>query len=1331
MSRVTRIGFLVDGLLSRYQVRLFNAVRRPARRRGAVVLGFPGSYLLGADPERPIFDGSFIFDLVGPECVDGLIVAANVLLSGAGPAKIHAMCQQSGVPAVSIGPLPGIPSVDIDNICGLERVIAHLIEVHRTRNLAFIRGPITNPDSLERERAFRTTLERFGLESDSDHFVTGSFLEASGAAAVRILLDERKLGGKIDGIVAANDQMAAGAIRELRARGIRIPEDIAVVGFDDDEHARSTNPPLTTVAQPICRMGEAAVSLLLDQIEGRTVPAITVLETMPIWRRSCGCHHTTGFLDGADFDVDSAATSVTERCDIFADQFTRTVGFRHARQGIDVALEILESQSNDHLTDSQQRFERIVWDAAEQGIDPLQWEDVLGPLRSTVERRLLADPEQKLDVSIRSQSIHWLLAELSARARLEDQLRTLELANALRVVGSAVVCARNLHALARVLEAGLPGLDVRFCCLCVFTDGTRRTAHVAALYDPAEPKPHNQIHSSEQLWRAIPPTVPPGHFPSATAFSSFPASTVLPPKALLTARIDLLVYPLVFAEDALGYVVVDAPDDVQRAWLLEGLSGHLSSAVYEISRTEQLRAARVLAEQASSAKSAFVAMMSHEVRTPLNAIIGNVDLCLRTELSREQRRYLQRAQASSRSLLGIVDDILDFSRIEAQRVELEHVQFGLEDVIDQVINNCSSDAYRKELELIVDVASNVPSAFIGDSLRLMQVLVNLVNNAVKFSTQGHVALRVTCCDDKESKPVLVRFQVEDTGIGMHADQIVRIFQPFTQADNSITRRYGGTGLGLTICQRLVDLMGGALSVRSEPGRGSTFEFSLPLPANGDAPKPQEPPDCEVFVVESYGPQSDALCRILGQYGFSPNQLSNPSELLTAVGDVLGRTTKGRCLVFMSSQLRDMNPSALCQGVSQIDHTKRVSIVLLAPYSNDELLSRDWQQTGVDVVLAKPVQRSHIVRVLDQRLVRVDATGETVEAFQPLSGRRVLVVQDSDMSRELARDLLSLSGADVVVASDGEEALSISAREKVDLVLMDLNLPKMDGFTAARAMRSQHGNAKVPIIALSASNNRSDRQHCLDAGMDDFIRAPVSAAVLISTVQKWCQGASSGVFPEAKSAPSSAALRATANNSATLEVARALGRLGGNSALYRKLLNRFVQSHAQQEEQLRCALNAADMRLAVSLVHNLVSAAGNIGAVRLQQVAQSFEAALRSGELSFYQAQRVHFETELVEAHEAAKRVISQQDAASRPPSSVRVFDLDERLARLRKLIADHDTAAVEVVDSLGDIFTDDPVGATALRRLAQSVTAYDFESASLQLEKLCQGLSSTSLGALP
>ncbi len=1329
MERARRIGFLVDGLLSRYQVRLFDSIRRAARRRGAIVVGFPGSYLDGQVSDRAPFDGSFVFDLADSASVDGVIVASNLILSGAGAARVHALIEQNEIPVVSIGPMPGVTTVDVDNHTGLKQIIEHLVESHGYRRLAFIRGPLTNPDSLDRERVFRSTLAGLGIEASNELILTGNFLESSGAAAVRTLFGERHVEvTDLDGIVAANDQMATGAMQELRARGLRVPEDLVVVGFDDDDHARSAHPPLTTVAQPIERIGDTAVGLLIDKIAGRATVDRIILETLPVLRRSCGCRagasnalaHVAGSEERPE-RLNRLRESSIQRLEWLGANARASVGVNHAQAFLTAGSEV---EAQDQLL----QLEHVVFDLAGHGIDPLHWQDILSPMIEETFCHAASVGGTALDMGFRGQKLYCLFSELSGVVLLQEQLRTVELANSLRVVGSAVVCARSLRALGRVLDAGLPGLDVRYCCVCVFTNEARSRARVAALYNPTVPRPHNQIHSPEQLWRSIPPTLPPGIAPSSIGTQSFNATEILPPNAAPPTSGDFLVFPLMFGDEALGYVVLDIPIDAQRAWLLEGLSGHLSSAIYEISRTEQLRLARERAEEASLAKSTFVATMSHEVRTPLNAIMGNLDLCLRTELTKEQRTQLSRAQTSSRALRGIVDDILDFSRVEARRIDLESVPFEFEEVLEQVVSTCAPDACRKNLELVLDVDCNIPRRLVGDPLRLTQVLLNLVNNAVKFSPRGFVALRVAREDGDAEDLIQLRFIVEDTGIGMSPEQVERIFQPFTQADSSITRRYGGTGLGLTICQRLIELMGGEILVRSEVGVGSTFEFTIPLRGDADVFPAQPIHPARIVLAIHCTAQLEALGRLLQNLGHEVHTAQSGADAVAILGRLPPLDDMRRCFVFADHQLPDMTCQEFSAQLQRFREESGLSLILLVPHDNDTLLASDWQNGVGESMLAKPPLRSSIERTLlgsrTSRPVAVPDRQERGVTHGTLVGRRVLVVQDSEMSRELACDLLTLNGAEVQTASDGAEAIDVACSESFDLILMDLHLPVVDGCSATKAIRERHSSISLPILALSASAAPEDRVRCLEAGMNDFLRAPIGAAELIDTVHRWLLSGDSAAACASSAPPNSTALRINAASAPILDAAKALGRLGGNRTLYRQLLKRFTQSCAGGMEELAGLLDNTDFVRAANLVHVLVSAAGNIGATRLQYAAQSLELALRQSHTGRILALRPRFEAEWQAGLQAATGALDRHLEGARPsPNSAKRSLVHENIAQLRRLIQEHDTAAVELVELLEEAFVAEPQTQRALQQLAQSVSAYDFEAAQLHLDSLSTSLA--------
>ncbi|MGE5788854.1 MAG: response regulator, partial [Myxococcales bacterium] len=981
--------------------------------------------------------------------------------------------------------------------------------------------------------------------------------------------------------------------------------------------------------------------------------------------------------------------------------------------------------------DSLRQLERIVLDLNTRGVDPLRWQDALVSALHQSVQGVGFDAAQMERMRSHVERLRQLFAELASVVARKDQLRTVELANSLRVVGSAVVCARNFRALGRVLDAGLPSLDIRYCCVCTFTNVERTRARVAALYHPVVPKPHAQIQSAEQLWRSVPPTLPPGTGPSSLGEQSFAAAALLPPNSRPISG-DLLAFPLMFGDEALGYVILDAPSDSERAWLLEGLSGHLSSAIYEIRRTEQLRVAREQAEEANSAKTTFVATMSHEVRTPLNAILGNLDLCLRTELTKEQRKQLLRVQTSSRALRSIIDDILDYSRIEANRVDLESVPFELESVLEQVISTCATDASRKNLEFVLDVDRRVPPRLFGDPLRLSQVLLNLVNNAIKFSTLGFVALRVSRVGNEDVSPIVVQFSVEDTGIGIGPDQIARIFHPFTQADNSMTRRYGGTGLGLTICQRLVELMGGELSVHSMIGSGSTFSFAVPF--SSDTHGEVEPVDGRarvVLAIESSA-QMAAFTRLLEDLGHQVIPVHTGTDALRAITEVAD--PDATTFLFADYRLSDMTGAQLLTKLRERALNPNLRLVLLVPYDSDCLLSGGWHTSAGESVLVKPPLRSSVERLLRSDAATRDSSAPPSPAAtaQSLSGRRILVVQDSEMSRELVVDILSLSGAEVHTAADGEEAIRRVFQEHFDLVLMDLHLPMVDGWAASRAIREQYVPTVLPILALSATSAPEDRSRCLEAGMNDFLRAPIGAVELVDAVRRWLSPQSTQNLSAVAPLPPTSGARIGSGSTQVLEVARALGRLGGNQALYRQLLRRFVQTHATASDDLARLFDNSDFAGAANLVHILVSAAGNIGATRLQYAAQALEVALRNAHVSRIIAARPRFDAEWLASLQAVQNTLERYPGTSQPPSATASVRLaPEHIEQLQKLLSEHDTAAVELVDRLRESFIGDPQTEHALRQLAHSVTAYDFDAAQLHLSELTSSLSRHNSGYDP
>ncbi|AIE87125.1 response regulator [Fimbriimonas ginsengisoli] len=507
------------------------------------------------------------------------------------------------------------------------------------------------------------------------------------------------------------------------------------------------------------------------------------------------------------------------------------------------------------------------------------------------------------------------------------------------------------------------------------------------------------------------------------------------------------------------------------------------------SRTAQLEIALHQAEAANRAKSEFLANMSHEIRTPMNGVIGMAELLMGTELQGRQREFARTIQHSADSLLTIINDILDFSKIEAGKLELEEVDFSLAEVVDEVGSLFSSDAHRKGLELLVALPTVLPIVR-GDPGRLRQVLTNLVGNAVKFTEHGEVVIRVEQVQNADGR-VRLTFSVEDTGVGIPPDRIDAIFHSFTQADGSTTRRFGGTGLGLTISRTLIDLMGGTISVTSELGRGSQFTVDVTLPT-GHPPQTSSQADISglhVLVVDDNATNRRILEENLRAWNCLVTSFDSPLKAL----DYLAQPNRRECDLILTDYLMpDMDGVEFAQAV------KDVPLVLLSS-AVDIRPQREWAAIGLVAWLAKPVRQAHLLRVLRQ--FRGHSLGQAEEALlppehQPLN-LRVLLAEDNEVNQLVAVGMLEELGCSVTIAETGLQAIDLSAEERFDVVLMDVQMPELDGLAATERIRERERSTggHLPIIAMTASAMEGDRDTCIAAGMDDYISKPIAARTL--------------------------------------------------------------------------------------------------------------------------------------------------------------------------------------------------------------------------------------------
>jgi signal transduction histidine kinase/YesN/AraC family two-component response regulator/HPt (histidine-containing phosphotransfer) domain-containing protein len=683
---------------------------------------------------------------------------------------------------------------------------------------------------------------------------------------------------------------------------------------------------------------------------------------------------------------------------------------------------------------------------------------------------------------------------------------------------------------------------------------------------------------------------------------------------------------------------------------LQGLNASLERQVeertMEISRradelteaNSQLLAAKETAEETTRAKSDFLANMSHEIRTPMNGIIGMTELALDTTLTSAQRGYLGMVKSSAYSLLTIINDILDFSKIEAGKFNLDPISFSLRDGLADMVKTLALRAHEKELELAFHVAADVPDAVIGDPGRLRQIIVNLLGNAIKFTERGEVVVRVSLKSQTEGA-VLLHFTIADTGIGIPVEKQKLIFEAFSQADTSTTRTYGGTGLGLTICSRLVEMMNGSIWVESETGEGSTFQFTAQLEIQEqpaikiEAPNQVSLEALSVLVVDDNQTNRLILQETLTAWRMAPTVVESGETALAAMEQAYENGAPF-ALVLLDCHMPEMDGFSLADKIRYSPHLGRATIMMLTSGGRGSDLNR-CHELGIAAYLIKPIKQSEL---LDSILTTLGLAAPAVEPPHEVftfeadtRALRVLLAEDNEINQLLALRLLEKQRHSVVIVGNGQEALEAIDVERFDVVLMDVQMPKMGGFEATEVIRAQEqmGSPRLPIIAMTANAMKGDRERCLEAGMDGYVSKPVQAEKLYLEIER--------VIQVAVEAPcTDDVLHITGLQGEPFDSVAALAHASGDKDLWRAITGMFIADYPRRIASIRKAIALEDCEALGFAAHTLKGVVGNFYATAASEAAQKLETMADKGNLMGVDVAFANLENEIERLSQALK-----------------------------------------------------------------------------------------------
>lgn len=734
-----------------------------------------------------------------------------------------------------------------------------------------------------------------------------------------------------------------------------------------------------------------------------------------------------------------------------------------------------------------------------------------------------------------------------------------------------------------------------------------------------------------------------------------------------------------------------------------------------ISIQKELEIAKDNAESATRAKSNFLANMSHEIRTPMNAIIGMNYLMQKTEMTTKQSNYSVKMGKSAKSLLELINNILDFSKIEVDKLDMEYIDFNLDEVFDDVFNVCGVSAFNKDLKLVLDCTSNVPRMLLGDPFRLGQIINNLVNNAIKFTDTGEIVIDVTVLDSTDTD-VKIKFTVRDTGIGLSEHQQSHLFKVFSQADTSTTRKYGGTGLGLSISRRLCELMGGTIGVYSKEGLGSEFYFTAKFGLSSN--KNIIPPGMQnlrVIVVSDCKDDRDILLDYLQESTFQVQTALTGNDAL----DIIQNSDFEFNLMVIDRSIKDTNSVEIMKKIRYLDMGKNICILLTTVFGYQESLNELEYSDGF---IEKPFTQSSLFNTImgvckENEVIGINSADGRSAKLKSITGSRILLAEDIEINQEIARELLEHEGFVVDIADNGAIAVEKIKTNKYDAVLMDLNMPVMDGFEASVAIRKIISKSDLPILAMTAEAMAGVHERVLDVGMNDYIMKPIDVDIFFETLIRWIKPLNMKDVPHKNNINHDV----TIPDIEGINIVRGMNRINGNSKLFVKLLKSFYNNHLKYISGLSLLLTSGKYDEALVIVHTLKGVSGNIAAIEVFKITEELDLMLKDPNCD--KAQLLTMGEDLEKSLTRVtndiynKLIDNNLDNETANGNFISKEDDEVLISHLIEFLKEYDTAALELFDELQPYF-ENKIGLDDYGKIKRKIEGYDFEGALALLSKI-------------